>query len=170
MRTGDTKSPWISVKHNEGQGLGLMPWQGGCGETDLTEKTINLGKSELICYLELIIIIKIVLKVQMKLATEKLLNVILLSFVDRRVCLQAYYTFIYLLYCNNLSHVCLSLLLFSYSVISDLWDPMDSWQDPCVHGIFLWRILGGGHFLLHDLPKPETKPTSPALASRMLYH
>ena len=32
----------------------LMPRQGGKWETDLTEKTINLGKSELICYLELI--------------------------------------------------------------------------------------------------------------------
>ena len=33
----------------------------------------------------------------MKLTTEKLLHVILLSFVDHRVCLQAYYAFIYLL-------------------------------------------------------------------------
>lgn len=32
----------------------LMPRQGGKWETDLREKTINIGKLELICYLELI--------------------------------------------------------------------------------------------------------------------
>ena len=57
--------------------------------------------------------IKIGLKVQMKLATEKLLNVILLSFVDRSVCLQAYYAFIYLLYCIDLL-TCLSLTVVVY--------------------------------------------------------
>ena len=49
----------------------------------------------------------------MKLATEKLLNVILLSFVDRSVCLQAYYAFIYLLYCIDLL-TCLSLTVVVY--------------------------------------------------------
>lgn len=112
-------------------GSGPHSWQRKELETWLIKRTINLGKSELICYLQNWLATQYHhLKIfKMRYASEKLLIILLLSFANVRVCCKPtillFICCIVITFSMFVSHCC----CFSYSVISDSLGPMDSWQD-----------------------------------------